>query len=213
MVGKRRFQDLLTVGGRIFHQTHWAPLLQMQGSLSEVKLELVHQDGSTIPIVVNALVRDHHGACVHEVAAFVARDRDKYERELVVSRKRLEEAVAEATRLHAEAKDRAVFAEQMIGIVSHDLRNPLSAIQVGAALLARAPLADPQQRTLARITRATERARHLISDLLDFTQARLGKGLQVSVAPLDLHACVAEAVEDLGLGLSRETEPRTFRQW
>ena len=35
-----RYQDLLTMGARIFHQTHWAPLLEMQGSLSEVRLEL-----------------------------------------------------------------------------------------------------------------------------------------------------------------------------
>ena len=46
LVGKRRFQDLLTIGGRIFHQTHWAPLLQMQGSISEVKLEMVDRDGT-----------------------------------------------------------------------------------------------------------------------------------------------------------------------
>jgi len=31
LVGRRRFQDLLTPGGKIFHETHFAPLLQMQG--------------------------------------------------------------------------------------------------------------------------------------------------------------------------------------
>ena len=65
----------------------------------------------------------------------IARDRDTYERELVLSRKKLEALVAEATRLQLELKDRALFAEQMVGIVSHDLRNPLSTIQMGAALL------------------------------------------------------------------------------
>ena len=34
LAGKRRIQELLTVGGRIFHQTHWAPLLHMQGSIA-----------------------------------------------------------------------------------------------------------------------------------------------------------------------------------
>jgi sigma-B regulation protein RsbU (phosphoserine phosphatase) len=199
LVGKRRFQDLLTVGGRIFHQTHWAPLLRMQGSISEVKLELMHADGSIIPIVINAFERERAGERVHHLAAFVARDRDKYERELVLSRKRLEELVAEATRLQADAKDRAVFAEQMIGIVSHDLRNPLSVIRMGATLLARGELTAAQQHTLARITRATERAHHLIADLLDFTQARLGRGLSISVAPVDVHTLVAEALEELAV--------------
>src|SRR4051812_24209087 len=74
LLGKRKFQDLLSVGGRIFHQTHWAPLLAMQGSISEVKLELRQRDGSTLPIVVNAIVC-HDGVRRHELAAYVARDR------------------------------------------------------------------------------------------------------------------------------------------
>jgi sigma-B regulation protein RsbU (phosphoserine phosphatase) len=199
LVGKRRFQDLLTMGGRIFHQTHWAPLLQMQGSVSEVKLDLVHSGGDVIPMVLNALARTDRGVTVHEIAIFVARDRDKYERELVQSRRRLEDAVTEAKRLQAEAKDRAIFAEQMMGIVSHDLRNPLSTIQMAAVLLGRGELSVAQQRVLGRVTRAADRANKLIADLLDFTQARLGKGLAVTLATIDLHAAVAEAVEELGL--------------
>lgn len=199
LVGKRRFQDLLTIGGRVFHQTHWAPLLQMQGSISEVKLEMVDQAGTAIPVVVNALRRTEQGVVVHEIAAYIARDRDKYERELVLSRKRLEALVAEATRLQAEARERATFAEQMMGIVSHDLRNPLSTIQTGAALLARGELSPGQQRVLGRISSATDRATRLIGDLLDFTQAQLGSGLTVVREPIDLHATVAEAVEDLRL--------------
>lgn len=185
------------MGGRIFHQTHWHPLLQLQGSISEVKLDVVHQNGAAIPMVLNALRHERSGAEVHELAAYIARDRDKYERELVLSRKRLESLVAEATRLQAEAKDRALFAEQMVGIVSHDLRNPLSAIAMGAALLGRSELCGNQQRVVSRISRATERATHLIADLLDFTKARLGQGLEVSRAGIDLHGAVAEAVDEL----------------
>src|SRR5690349_3871179 len=59
LAGKRRIQELLTMGGRIFHQTHWAPLLQMQGSVAEIKLDVVHRDGRTLPMVMN-VVRRHH---------------------------------------------------------------------------------------------------------------------------------------------------------
>lgn len=198
LVGKRRFQDLLTMGGRIFHQTHWAPLLRMQGSVSEVKFEVLHVDGAAIPMVLNAVRRVERGAVVHDIAAFVARDRDTYERELVQSRKRLEEVVAEKTRLEAQAKDRALFAEQMIGIVSHDLRNPLSSIALGAAVLMRGEATEGQKRTLSRISRSTERATRLVGDLLDFTQARLGGGLPVTFDAVDLHQSVAQAVDELG---------------
>ena len=91
LVGQRKLQDLMTMGGRIFHQTHWAPLLQMQGSVAEVKLDIVHRDGHAIPMVVNATRRNSGGEVVHEVALFVAQDRHKYEHELLLARKRAEE--------------------------------------------------------------------------------------------------------------------------
>jgi sigma-B regulation protein RsbU (phosphoserine phosphatase) len=193
----QRFQDLLTVGGRIFHQTHWAPLIRMQGSISEVKLELMH-NGGAIPIVVNAIRRDDGtGTIVHEIAAFVARDRDRYEQELVRSRRRLEDAVAELSVLNAAAKDRAQFAEQMMGIVSHDLRNPLSAIRLGADLLSMQMRSEAEQRTIGRIVRATERASRLIDDLLDFTSARVGSGINISMAPIRLHDVIGETLDEL----------------
>ncbi len=192
LVGQRRFEDLLTTGGRIFHQTHWSPLLRMQGTISEVKLELVHGDGTVVPMVVNAIRHEHHGQIVHEVAAYVARDRDKYERELLAARK-------EATRLHAEAKDRALFAEQMIGIVSHDLRNPVSAIALTTELLGHDELSPTQRYAVAGILRAAKRATRLIGDLLDFTQARVGAGLTFVPTASDLHEVVGEALDELRL--------------
>src|SRR5687767_10647055 len=57
LVGRRRFQDLLTVGSKLFHQTHWMPLLQMQGSVAEVQFELVGRDGRAFAALVNAASR------------------------------------------------------------------------------------------------------------------------------------------------------------
>jgi sigma-B regulation protein RsbU (phosphoserine phosphatase) len=197
LVARLRFQDLLTMGGRIFHQTHWIPLLQMQGSISEVKLAVLRRDGTAIPMVVNAIRHLHEGVEVHEIAAYVARDRDQYERELVLARQRLERMVEESARLEAEAKDRLLLAEQMMGIVSHDLRNPLSVIAMGTSLLAEAELPELHRRTLGRIQRSTQRANRLIADLLDFTQARLGAGLPIVVAAIDPHDVVAQALDEL----------------
>ncbi len=87
----------------------------------------------------------------------------------------------------------------MIGIVSHDLRNPLSAIAMGAALLARGEISPTQQRILSNINRSTDRASRLIADLLDFTQARLGKGLTIEPELIDLHQAIAETVDELAV--------------
>jgi sigma-B regulation protein RsbU (phosphoserine phosphatase) len=220
---RRRLQDLLTMGGRIFHQTHWAPLLQMQGSVAEVKVDVVRRDGSAVPMMMNAQRRAHPGGDFNEISLFVATDRNKYEAELLLARRRAEELLrqqqevqraltesqAELDRQRAHAEDRALFAEQMIGIVSHDLRNPLSAIHLSAYVLARAELAGPQRQAVERITNSTGRAQRLIEDLLDFTAARLGSGLSVTLEAIDLHRVVALAADELRSSFAgREIEHR-----
>src|SRR5438045_9060217 len=67
---RRRMQDLLTMGGRIFHQTHWAPLLQMQGSVAEVKVDVVHRDGHTVPMMMNAQRWSHAGGEFNDLSLF-----------------------------------------------------------------------------------------------------------------------------------------------
>ena len=211
LVGKRRLQDLLTMGGRIFHQTHWSPLLQIQGSIGEVKLDLIHRDGHVIPMIMNAVRRASGGLVRHEIAVFVAEDRSRYERELLAARKRAEEllqkereaqqalaaAQVELDLQRVAAEDRARFAEQMVGIVSHDLRNPIAAIQLSAALLGRAELTPRQGRALEAILSSVARSKRLIEDLLDFTEARIGRGLRVTTRPLRLHEFTAQVVEEL----------------
>jgi sigma-B regulation protein RsbU (phosphoserine phosphatase) len=211
LIDKRRLQDLFTMGGRIFHQTHWVPLLQMQGSVAEVKLDIVHPAGHTVPIILNAVVSQHAGTSFHEVSMFVAEDRSKYERELLRARSRAEEllveqqkvqralteAQAELDRQRASAEDRALFAEQMMAIVSHDLRNPLSAIQMSNELLLRADLGARHQRVLERIDRSTKRAQRLIENLLDFTVARVGQGLSITLDLIELHHIASAVVDEL----------------
>lgn len=85
----RRFQDLLTVGGRIYHETHYAPLLAMQGWVREIAVDLVRDDGATVPALVTSTLRD--GAV--RTIVFEAVDRRRYEQELVRARDR-EHAIA-----------------------------------------------------------------------------------------------------------------------
>ncbi|MCZ2495228.1 PAS domain-containing sensor histidine kinase [Xylophilus sp. Kf1] len=202
LVGHRKLQDLLTIGGRIFHQTHWLPLIQLQGSVAEVKLDFVCADGVVVPMVLNAEQRERAGMKVHDIAIFVARDRDIYERELLASRARLQVLVADALKQEEAAQDRALYAEQMVGIVSHDLRNPLSAVHIGVQALQRTGPDERQQRMLDRVARSVDRANRLIADLLDFTVARLGAGIPIAPASFDLHALGAEVVADLAPSFS-----------
>ena len=97
-----------------------------------------------------------------------------------------------------EQRKRAEFEQQLIGIVSHDLRSPIAAMLTGASLLEGSfPAESPLLRVVERINRSGEKAIRLIRDLLDFTQMRVGGGIPVHRAPADLHAICRHAVEEI----------------
>jgi sigma-B regulation protein RsbU (phosphoserine phosphatase) len=101
LVGRKRFVDLLAAGGRIYHETHYAPMLQMQGSAREIALELVCADQRRLPVLVNSVLeKDHSGnPSVIRTAVFDATARRSYEEELLRQMKRAEQSEARATAL------------------------------------------------------------------------------------------------------------------
>ena len=81
--------------------------------------------------------------------------------------------IDERKRVQDELMERAAYERQLIGIVSHDLRNPINAIGIAAALLIKQDQLNPlQAKAVARIDSAADRARRMIRDFLDFTLAR-----------------------------------------
>ena len=130
LVGRKRFQDLLTAGGRIFHETHYAPLLRMQGAVREIAVEIVCADGGRLPVLINSVLRkDAAGKpLLTRTTVFNATDRKEYERELLRARQKAEQA----------DKAKADF----ISMISHEIRTPLNAIMgVGHLLDDDRPLA------------------------------------------------------------------------
>jgi sigma-B regulation protein RsbU (phosphoserine phosphatase) len=93
LVGNRRFSDLLTVGGRLYHETHFAPLLRMQGEINGIALELKAADGTRLPVLVTSTVKtggDGQPLLVR-TTVFDARDRRAYEAELLRARREAEQ--------------------------------------------------------------------------------------------------------------------------
>ncbi|HEX8703034.1 MAG TPA: PAS domain-containing sensor histidine kinase [Myxococcaceae bacterium] len=108
--------------------------------------------------------------------------------------------LTERRRAQNDARQRAEFEQQLIGIVSHDLRNPISAMLLSAQALMRREGTPPATlKGLARIMTSGERATRLIHDLLDFTQARLGTGISIQRQPLSFHELIRQTVEELQL--------------
>ena len=89
VVGVRRFADLLTVGGRLYHETHFAPLLRMQGEINAVALELVAAEGGRLPVLVTSTLKTGGGGepLLIRTTVVDARERRAYERELLAARR------------------------------------------------------------------------------------------------------------------------------
>ena len=88
LVGRLRFADLLTVGGQIYHETHFAPLLRMHGELGGIALEMKRADGGRLPVLVTSTVKtaDDGQPLLIRTTVFDASDRRAYERELLRAR-------------------------------------------------------------------------------------------------------------------------------
>ncbi|MER5267172.1 SpoIIE family protein phosphatase [Actinosynnema sp. NPDC002837] len=101
LVGRLRFADLLTVGGKLYHETHFAPLLRMQGEVGGVALEMVAADGTRLPVLVNSTLKTGGDGepLLIRTTVFDASDRRAYERELLRARQEAERERDEIRRL------------------------------------------------------------------------------------------------------------------
>ena len=87
--------------------------------------------------------------------------------------------------------------EQLMGIVGHDLRNPLTTIHLSALALRKDPsLSRDHLRELTLIERGAHRMNRIVVDLLDITRSQLGRGLPVEKKSADLHDLCIRAVRE-----------------
>ena len=129
-------------------------------------------------------VRCHAAPIFHEgrIIGAVAVNTD------ITERKRVEDALEQAL------YDR----DQIIGILGHDLRNPLASITIGSNLLLKMrSVPESVHQTALRIHGAAERMGTMIRDLLDFSQARFRRGLPIKPASTNLHDLCRRAIEEL----------------
>ena len=98
VVGTLTFSGLLAVGDRIYYETHFRPTLQMQGEIHEIAFELVRPDGDRVPILVSASTSDDESPVTRTIV-FEARDRRRYEKELLRARRAAEDAEAHSLAL------------------------------------------------------------------------------------------------------------------
>jgi PAS domain S-box-containing protein len=172
----RRFQDLLTIGGKVFHQTNWAPLLQMQRSVAEVKVDMVHRDGHAVPMLINAARRRHGEVDYNEFAVVVVVDRHQYERELLRARERAEIALKEKHVAEEALREANRRKDAFMATLAHELRNPLAPMRSVVDLLRLEPRADARMKWARDVLdRQMIQMTHLVDGLLEVSRISEGK--------------------------------------
>lgn len=108
----------------------------------------------------------------------------------------IDQALAES--LTRYARDLEHSKEMFLAILGHDVRTPLGAIMMSATgLLMSRDLGQPQQAAASRILNSGTRIKGIVSDLLDFTRTRLGAGIPLSCAEVDLGEIGRQTVEEI----------------
>jgi PAS domain S-box-containing protein len=132
----KKFQDLLSVPGKIFYETQIAPLLQLQGIVKEVAFDLVRNHQEPLSVLANSVQRqtEEGGVVLIHSAFFDATDRRKYEQNLLTARRKLEsEALHRTAELELEVTERKRIEDDLRELTGRLLR-----------------LRDEEQRRLAR---------------------------------------------------------------
>jgi len=203
LVGKVRMLDLLPVGARLFHHTHCQPILQVQGSVAEIQVDLKNRRQERLPVLINIMRRHDGGVVLDHWALFKASDRRAYERELLAARKAAESALEarrgaedQLQRLNAQLSVADRRKDEFLATLSHELRNPLAPMRSALDVLKLKFGRGTDERLLQAFDRQLRHLTRLVDDLMEVSRITQGR-MQLQRAPVELAALVRGAAHDL----------------
>lgn len=186
-----QFVDLLSIGSKIYYETHLRPLLRMQGFFDEVVLEISNITGGKLQVMVNAFERrdDNGDPLFIRYTILKASDRLLYENNLKQAKTKAEDELE-------KQREMVVLREQFIAVLGHDLRNPLSAIGMATDLFHFSPDSD-NNTLLTIIKRSSTRMAELVANIMDFARTRLGGGIVLNWQPTMLEPILESVIAEM----------------
>ncbi len=168
IVGHKSFQDLLGMGEKIYFETHIMPMLQMQGEISEINIELKGREPTKLPALINArrILVPSGLQPVYRFSVLNISQRKQYEVELMKARKEAEQMVQRLKQINQEL-------EQFAYTASHDLQAPLFTISGLIGLLEKKghlPAGSEAAKYFSFIKSNAQRMKLMISDLLEYAK-------------------------------------------
>ncbi|MBD1823801.1 GAF domain-containing protein [Cyanobacteria bacterium FACHB-DQ100] len=89
----QQIEVILPIASRIFYQTHFFPLLKLHGKVEEVYISMKSKQGDALPILLNAVRREHADVTVNDCVCVLMHQRNRYEDELLQAKKDAEVAI------------------------------------------------------------------------------------------------------------------------
>lgn len=174
-------KKILSASGNIFYQTHFFPLLKLQGRVEELYLPIRNSAGEEIPVLVNAIKSERQEKTFYDCTFMSVRQRNIYENELRQAQKA------------AESANRA--KEDFLSTISHDLRTPLGSI-LGWTTILKGRESDVElvKKGLAVIERSATAQKSLVDDVLDFARMSSGK-MRIEMEPITLEKIIQNSIE------------------
>ena len=208
-------ESLFTIASRIFYQTHFYPLLKLQGKAEEIFLSLRMKNGQPLPVLLNAATIRQGERLGYQCVCLPVRQRQQYEDEILLARRQAEEALAENREL-IEAKQALEVQQHLLDqqlvelaqkngqllqfgkLITHDLQEPLRKITLLADALRQEGgqrLLLDEGKLLGRMIDASQHMRALIRRLREYL---LLEAAPHRLAQVDLQQVVQEALERVG---------------
>lgn len=172
----QNLSGLLTVGSRVFYQTHLFSQLKLAGKLEEIYLDLQLSNGETLPMLVNAVRTERQGAPANDFVLFLIRRREKFENQILKS-KRVAEETVQATQAanirliemqkeleanHLKLLELDELKTRFTAMLVHDLKSPLTVVNMALQMLQEhhpnptehlAEMLDVSKKNIAKIVR------------------------------------------------------------
>ena len=184
-----RFQELLSMGGRVYYETHLVPLLRMQGAVREIALDLVRADGTPLACLANAVeIRDDDGApLLMRATLFEATARRRYERGMLAAQRKAEESERRSLTLQMVVSDlaAALSVEDVASVIVERSRQAMHARGAALVLVETDPH-DPDAAPALRPVRADGMPDNLLQELRDAAGSQLAVELARGVRSIVL---------------------------
>ena len=209
-----RLEDLLTVGSKIFFQTHFYPLIKMQRSAREIFLSFKGPD-DTIPVLLNVEVEETVDYLEIHCGGMIISNRNRFEKELMESKRTAEQALAENAELTTaknallehqrelelqfrKLKSLKEQQQEIFKIIAHDLQEPLrKTVFIGNYLLAESDKVESDvAEKLKKIMSYSTQMREMLLTLQRYEEL---ENKNLTYDPIQLDEILNQAINELDI--------------